>query len=171
MLDGRSPMVMQLFVVVRRNVAARKDFFEVLEELGIDGHYVFKVTVFGAILHHQDLAVALDDLRLDLANLFIEQHFVRQLPVEDLLADLRHAARAQRVRRARPAQRWLLLLIGLEQRLIGPLGSERRARVDSVQSLKDEPGAIGGDCDGFLNIFDRLVHPVFLLVGIRKAAL
>ena len=35
--------------------------FKVLEEGGVDGHDVFEVAVDRAILHHQDLAVALDD--------------------------------------------------------------------------------------------------------------
>ena len=51
------------FVVVGADVAAREDLLQVLEERGVDGHDVFEVAVAGAVLHHQDLAVALDDLR------------------------------------------------------------------------------------------------------------
>jgi len=36
----------------------------------IDRHDVFKMAVLGAILNHQDLAIALDDLGLDFAHLF-----------------------------------------------------------------------------------------------------
>ncbi len=61
----------------------------------VDGHEIFKVAVLGAILDHQDLAVALDDLRLDLAHLFVEQNLVRQLAVKDLLANLGHALGTQ----------------------------------------------------------------------------
>ena len=106
----RGAVVVQLLVVVRADVAAREDLFQVLEELGVDRHHVFEVPVLGAILHHQDLAVALDDLRLDLADLLVQQDLVRQLAVDDLLANLRHALRAKRVGRPRPAQRRLLLL-------------------------------------------------------------
>ncbi len=118
---GRGAVVVQLFVVVRADVAAREDLFQVLEELGVDRHHVFKVAVLGAILDHQDLAVALDDLRLDLADLLIQKDFVGQLAVDDLLADLRNALGTERIGRARPAKRRLLLLVGLQQRLIGPL--------------------------------------------------
>jgi len=81
-----------------------------LEEGGIDGHHVFEMAVLGAVLHHQDFAVALDDLRLDLADFFVEQNFVGQLAVENLLADLGHALGTERVRGARPAEGRLFLL-------------------------------------------------------------
>ena len=73
--NGAGAVVVQLLVVVGANVAAGEDLFQVLEELGVHRHHVFKVAVLGAILHHQDLAVALDDLRLDLADLFVQQDF------------------------------------------------------------------------------------------------
>ena len=53
--DGRGAVVVQLLVVVGADVAAGEDFFQVLEEGGVDRHHVFKVAVLGAILHHQDL--------------------------------------------------------------------------------------------------------------------
>ena len=108
-VDGAGAVIVQLFVVVGADVAAREDVFQVLEEGGIDRHHVFEVAVHGAILHHQDLAVALDDLRLDLADLFVQQNLVRQFAVDDLLPDLRDATRAQRIGRAGPAERRLLL--------------------------------------------------------------
>jgi len=43
----------------------------------------------------QDLTVALDDLRLDLSNLLVQQNFVGQLAVYDLLANLGYALRTQ----------------------------------------------------------------------------
>ena len=67
--DGAGAVVVQLFVVVRADVAAREDVFQVLEERRVDGHHVFEVPVDRAVLDHQDLAVALDDLGLDLAGL------------------------------------------------------------------------------------------------------
>ena len=62
-LHGGRAVVVQLLVVVGADVAAGENFFQVLRELGVDRHHVFEVAVHGAILHHQDLAVALDDLR------------------------------------------------------------------------------------------------------------
>ena len=88
---GRA-VIVQLLVVVRADVAAGEDLFEVLEERGVDGHHVFEVAVDGAVLDHQDLAVALDDLRLDLADLLVQQDLVRQLAVDDLLTNLGNAA-------------------------------------------------------------------------------
>jgi hypothetical protein len=61
------------------------------------------VAVLRAVLDHPDLAVALDDLRLDLADFFVHQNVDRQMAVENLLANFRHALGAKRVGRARPA--------------------------------------------------------------------
>ena len=102
--DGAAAVVVQLRVVVRADVAAGEDIFEVLEERRVDRHHVFEVAVDRAILHHQDLAVALDHLRLDLAGLVGVEDFERRLAVQNLLADFRHAARAQRIGLARPAE-------------------------------------------------------------------
>ena len=152
---GAAAVVMQLLIVVGANVAAREDFFQVLEEVGVHGHHVFEVAVLRAVLHHQDLAVALDDLRLDLADLLVHQHFDRQLAVEDLLADLRNALRAQRVGGARPAQRRLRLLVRLQQRLVRPLRRKRRIGMNAVQFVENDPRALGGDGDGLFNVLYR----------------
>ncbi len=149
---------MQLLIVVGANVAAREDLFQVLEEVGVHGHHVFEVAVHGAVLHHQDLAVALDDLRLDLAGLLVHQHFDRQLAVDDLLANFGHALGAKRIGGARPAQRRLRLLIRLQQRLVGPLGRKRRIGIDAVQLVENDPCALGGNGDSFFNILNRLMH-------------
>ena len=61
-------MLVQFFVVVRADVAAREHLFQVLEERRVDGHHVLEMAVNGAILHHHDLAVALDDRGLDFAR-------------------------------------------------------------------------------------------------------
>ena len=114
-----------------------------MKKAGVDGHDVFKVAVLGAVLHHQDLAVALDDLGLDFADLLIEQDFVGQLAVQDLLADLGNALGAERVCGARPAQWRLFLLVGLQERFIAPLGGKRRVGADGVQPIEYRPRALG----------------------------
>ena len=86
-----------------------------LKKAGIDRHHVFEVAVDRAFLHHQDLAVALDDIGFDLAQLFVLQDLDRQLAVDDLLADLGDALGAERIGLARPAQLRLLLLPALQQ--------------------------------------------------------
>ena len=155
---GAGAVVMQLLIVVGANVAAREDLFQVLEELGVHGHHVFEVAVDGAVLHHQDLAVALDDGGLDLAGLLVHQHFDGQLAVENLLANFRNALGAKRVGGARPAERRLGLLIRLEQRLVRPLGRKRRIGIDTVQFVENGPCALGGNSDSFFNILNRLMH-------------
>ena len=74
-LHGAGAVVVEIFIVVGADVAARENSSEVLEERGVDRHHVFKVAVNGAILHHQDLAVAVDDLRLDFADLLVAKDF------------------------------------------------------------------------------------------------
>src|SRR6185437_17017965 len=109
-------------------------------------------------------AIALNNGGLNFADLFVEQHFMGQLSVEDLLADFGHALGTKRVRGARPAQRRLRLLIRLEQRLVGPLRRGRRIRSDPVEAVKNYPRAPGSKCRYFLHILYWLVH-VFSLSG------
>ena len=124
-LDGAAAVVVQLLVVVRADVAARERFLEVLEEGRVHRHHVLEVAVNRAILDHQDLAVALDDLGLNLPDLLVQQDLVITLAVENLLARLAHADRAERVGLARPAKRGLHFLPGLLQRDVRPLRDER----------------------------------------------
>ncbi len=109
--DRARTVLVKSFVVVRANVAPGKDFFEVLEERRIDGHHVFEVSVFLAVFDHENLSVAFDDLSFDFADSFVQQYFVRQFAIDDLLPDFRNALRAQRIGCSGPAQRRLGLLI------------------------------------------------------------
>ena len=158
--DGRGAVVVQLFIAfaVGAHVAAGEALFKMLEEGRVDGHDVFKVAVLGAILDHEDFAVALDDLSLDFADFFVEKNFVRQLAVENLLANLGDALGAQRVRGARPAEGRLLLLIALEERLVAPLGREPGVGADAVQALKNNPRSLGCVDGGLFNVFDGFGH-------------
>jgi hypothetical protein len=110
-LNGACSVFVKPFVVVRANVAARKDFFEVLEEGRVIRHHIFEVPVLLAVLNHQDFTVALDYLSLYFADSLIEQYFVRQLAVDDLLSNLRNALGAQGIGGTWPAQWRLRLLI------------------------------------------------------------
>ena len=152
--------MMQLLVGVRRDVAAGEHVLEMLGEDGVDRHHVFEVAVDGAIFYHQNLAVALDDLRLDLADLLVHQHFMRQVAVENLLPDFRHTLRAQRVGRPRPTQRRLRLLVRLEQRLLGPLRRGRRIGLDPVETVEYHPSCFGGGDGCCFYVLDRLMHVV-----------
>src|SRR5208283_2407856 len=72
--------------------------------------------------------------------------------------DFRHAARAQRVGCARPAERRLRLFPTLEERLVRPLRRETRIRMDLIQLVEDHPGRIGGHGQDFFGILYRFVH-------------
>ena len=140
------------------DVAAGVRVFEMFEERGVHRHHVFEVPVLRAVLDHQDLAVALDDGRLDLANLFVEQHLVVALAVEDLLARFADARRAQRVGLARPAERRLHLLPGLLNRLVGPLGREGLGPLHRIERIEYDPRTPGRDREPLLDVLDRLMH-------------
>ena len=157
-LDGAAAVVVQRLVVVRPDVAARKDLFEMLEERRVDRHHVLEMAVNRAVLHHQDLAVALEDGRLDLADLLVQEHADVFLPVQNFLPRFARARRAERVGLTRPAERRLRLLIRLQQRLVGPFRRERRALLDLVQAVENHPGPVGRDGETFLDVLDGSVH-------------
>jgi hypothetical protein len=71
----------------------------------------------GALFHHQDLAIALNDLGFDLPDLGVQQILPIFLAVEDFLAGLGNAFRAQRIGLAGPAK-WRF---GLFPRFLGGL--------------------------------------------------
>ena len=87
--------MMELLIVVSTNVAAGENLFQVAGEVGVDRHYVFEVPVSRTILHHQNPAVALNNLGLDLPRFFVHQNFNRQFAVENLLTDFRNALGAE----------------------------------------------------------------------------
>jgi hypothetical protein len=157
-LDRAAAVVVQLLVVVRLDVAARERLLEVLEERRVDRHHVLEVAVLRAVLDHQDPAVALDDLRLDLADLLVEQDLVVALPVEDLLPGLAHADRAERIGLARPAQRRLHLLPRFLQRQIRPPGHERVPGLHPVQRVERDPRPPRHVGKALLDVLDGFVH-------------
>src|SRR5207248_10151577 len=53
--------------------SARELRLNPLKDLGVHGHHVFVMAVDGAILDHPDLAIALDNLRFDLADFLMHQ--------------------------------------------------------------------------------------------------
>ena len=157
-LDGAAAVIVQLLVVVRLDVAPRERLLEVLEHRRVDRHDVFEVPVHRAILDHQDLAVALDDLRLDLADLLVEQNRHVLLAVDDRLPRLARARRAQRVGLTRPAQRRLRLLPRFVQRLLRPLRREGRIAANRVQRAEHVPQPVGGDRQSLLGVLDGSMH-------------
>src|SRR6185437_2073984 len=132
--------------------------FQVLEELGVDGHHIFEMAMHRAVLHHEDFAVAIDNLRFDFARLVIVQNVDGRLPVEDLLPDFGNAARAERIRGARPAQRRLHLFPALEERLIAPRRNKSGISLDLIDLVEGYPRRSGGYGKSFLCVFNRLMH-------------
>ena len=128
-------VTVQLSSLCAGNVASGEILLDPREEFRVHGHQVFAVAMDRAFLHHPDLAVALDDLRLDLADLLMNEVGPILLAAENRVARLGHAAGAQRIGRTRPAESRLALLVGLQQRLIGPLRSERRVRIEFIEEL------------------------------------
>ena len=92
-------VIVKLLVVVRVDIATGKHRFDVGQKLRIDSHHVFEVTVDWTILDHPDLAIALDDLRFDLADLLVNQNADVFLAADELL-------RALRSRSLDKANRW-----------------------------------------------------------------
>ncbi len=158
MRDGRRPVIVKLLVVVGADVAAGEDVFEVLHHRRVDGHEVLEVAVDGTVLDHEDLAVALDDLGLDLADLLVEKDLVRQLAVDDLLADLRDALGAEGVGGAGPAEGRLLLLIALEEWLVGPLRGEALVGADRIQLVEYCPARACSEHHTFFEELNRFSH-------------
>src|SRR5262249_13684732 len=93
------------------------------------------VAVLRAVFHHPDLAVALHDLRLDLADLLMHQVAPVFCALDDRFARFFHAGGAERICLPRKAQRRLGLFPGFQQRLIPPLWGDRRIRVALVEVL------------------------------------
>ena len=161
-LDGAAAMVMQLLVVVRDDVASGKRLLEMTEERRVHGHHVFEATMNRAVFDHHDLAVAFDDLRLDLADLLVEQNRVVFLTVQDFLAGFPNARRAERIGLARPAEGRLDLLVRLQQRLLGPTRDEGLVLPDLVQRVEHDPPGAGHVGRSLLGVLNRLVHGHFL---------
>ena len=163
-LNGRRAVVVQVLVVMGANVAARELRLDVLEELGIDRHEVLGLAVPRTLLDHPDLVVPLHDRGLDLADLLGLEDRVVDLAVQDHLARLAHALRTQRIGLARPAQRGLGLLPGLEHWLVGPSRREGRIRVlAGVQLAGDFPARLGGLRQAPLQVLNRSEHACSLL--------
>ncbi len=141
-LDGGASVIVKVFVVVGPDVTAGERLFEMAEEIDIDGHDVLEMPVLRTILDHQDLTVALDDLRLDLSDLLSFQNVDVDFAVQNLVAGLRNANGAERVGRPGPTEGRFGLLPGFLKRLVRPGGRERRIGADAVQTLESEPSPL-----------------------------
>ncbi len=103
-----------------------------------------KVPCLGQVFSTITLAVTLDDLRLDLADVLVDQRLDRLLAGEDAGPRLLDAGRAQRIGRAGPAELGLRPLVALHERSRRPLGLERIGLDPTVDGLKHGPGETRG---------------------------
>ena len=126
---------MQVGVIVRADVAPGEILLNPSQEVHVHGHDVFVVAVDGAVFHHPDLAVALDDLRFDLAHLLVQKVLPILPAIDDRLAGFLDAAWTKRVGLAGETQLRLGLLPGLQERFLRPLGCERRPGIVLVKEL------------------------------------
>src|SRR5215470_14872218 len=143
MANGARAMPVQVFVIVRGDVAAGEIALNPRKKLGIDGHQVFVLAVDGAFLHHPDLTITLDDLRLNFADLFVDEVTPVLFAVQDRLTGFFNAVRTERIGLPRPAERRLRLLPRLQQRLIRPFRGEGRVRIVFVEELYGLEGYAG----------------------------
>ena len=133
-------MAVQVFVIVRRNIAAREIPFNPFEEFRVNGHQVFKLAMDGALFHHPDLAIALDNLRFDFADLLVNEVGPIFIAVQNQVARFAHTVGTERVRGARPSERGLGFFPRLQQRLFRPLRRERRVGIVLVKILNRVEG-------------------------------
>ena len=131
--DRAGAMVVQLLVVVRPDVAPGEDVFQVLEHRRVDRHHVFEVPVQRALLDHHDLAVSLDDVGLDLADLLGEQDLDTSCAPSRIDWRLR-ARRSDRANRFRAASRVSASVFcqRLQKGLVGPARREGRVLANAV---------------------------------------
>ena len=141
-LDGRRAVVVQL-VGDRVEVAARKETLDAAQKIRIDGQRIGEGAVLRAGLLDNDLAVALDDVGFDLANVRVDQRGDGLFAGENSRPGFAHAARAQRVGRPRPAQLRSRTLRALHERRRRPRGLKGWRLELPVDGLEQRPGQAG----------------------------
>src|ERR1700730_4198734 len=111
-------VVVQFLVTMRIDIATWEHLFDVGKKFYVDGHHVFEVPVYRAIFYHPYFAITLNNLRLDLANLLIDENTNVLLAAQTCFPCFDYAIRTKRICGSRPAQRWFTLLPGFQQRLV-----------------------------------------------------
>ena len=97
-LDGHLPhevLMNEKVGEIKATIVERDGKILMVKDCPIHGHQVFILSVGGAFFHHPDLAIALDDLRLNLADLFVHQVGPILRAIDDRLASFLHAIRAE----------------------------------------------------------------------------
>ena len=140
-LDRGSPVAMDQVVAQGPIITSWKTPLYRSRELRVDREQVFKRTVLLAILADENLAVFLDEVRLDLAHVAVHQIGDVSLSADDLLPGLDNTAGTKGVGLARIAEGRHGTLVRLEQRSRCPSRGRRLAvRQSHVHALEELPG-------------------------------
>ncbi len=150
-------------------VAAGKQVLDPPQELRVDRQRVGERAVERTGLLDDDLAVALEDVRLDLADVFLDQRLDRLIAAQDARARFTDAGRAQRIGRARPTELRLRSLAALQQRRRRPLRLEGLRGNLSIEGLKRGPGEPGAESKCCLDRSPH-VHAIDLLQELARHA-
>jgi hypothetical protein len=156
--DCAAPVIVKRLVIVRSDIAAGKYLLQVLKEFGIYGHYIFEMPVLRAVLDHQDLAVVLYYLGLELPDFLIAKDIDREFTVENLVANLGHTFWAKRIGRSGPPQWRLRLLVRLQQRLVRPPWYESWILPDLVYLFENGPYSSREISKAFFCVLDGFPH-------------
>jgi hypothetical protein len=93
-LDRTASVVVKALIAVRRNVSAGEILLNPFQELDVNGHQIFGSSMLGAVLYHPDLAISLNDVRLNFADLLMQQLIPFDLAINDGFSRFLYALRA-----------------------------------------------------------------------------
>src|SRR6478735_1735445 len=156
-LDGRATVIAQ-FALGRFEVTTRKQTLDARHERGVDADHVRELAVLGTRLQHDDLAIALDDVRLDFT--WIAFHELAQVfcAGEHGVAHFFHTTRAKRVRTTGPAELGRGALLLPQERRRRPFGLQATARKTLVVLLVQRPDTIDGFAHELLGLEGNAVQ-------------
>jgi hypothetical protein len=88
---------MDFFVLDRLEITPEKKIFDTPGKSRIGREHIFKKTVLFANFADEDASILLNQLRLDLARMAVNQQIEIRLTDDDFVPDLGHAHRTKRV--------------------------------------------------------------------------
>src|SRR5262249_38574483 len=127
-------------------VAAGEEAFDALQKRRIDRERIGEGAMNRARLFHHDLAVAFEDVSLDLADVILDERIDRLFTGEDATTSFFDTGRTERIRDAGPAEGWLRTLPALQERRGRPVRLKRLAFETPVNGLNHRPRRPSGVC-------------------------
>jgi hypothetical protein len=142
--DGGRAVPMDSTIVRRAEIPAEKQALDPAGEIRVGGEDLLKRTVLLAHLAHEDAAVLFDQLGFDFPGMDLGERGKVGIAVEDRIADLGHALRAERIGHPRESERRRSPLVTLQDPARGPFWMwEFALRESPVDGLECLPGNIG----------------------------